>query len=151
VNSNSDQNNRYKLLAFLIIRDAIGFFFGIPKFFESLNIDEVIKNKLNDKIKDREITDKQKDKYRRLITKSVNARIAYLQEDYEFCKDVLFTKNIWLELLNIDPIFFETYLNKMSEKSIDELAIVPNWTMRDESLRRPYLNAELNPKTLRLF
>ena len=85
--SNKAENLKYKHLAFYVVRDSIGFFFGIPKFLNSLNVEEVVEKKLQDKIKDKSISDKQKDKYRNLITKSVNARITYLKEDHRFCKE----------------------------------------------------------------
>lgn len=134
---------RYRYLAYFVIRDAIGFYFGIPKFMDSLNTDKLINDRLKLKLKDNPDADeKQIERYKRLIDKSVKSRVAYLSDDYEHCKDVLFNDNVWLQLLDIDTEFFQTYLNKLPQETKDELAIVPSWTIRDDSLRRPYLNSE---------
>lgn len=147
--SESIDKLRYRYLAYFVIRDAIGFYFGIPKFMEGLDVDKIVKSKLDDKIKDKEVTDQQIEKYRRLITKSINARITHLQEDHKFCQEVLFTDNIWLQLLDIDAQFLHTLLTKLTTEAADELAIVPNWTTRDDSLRRPYLNTERDVRNLK--
>lgn len=129
---------RYKYLAYYVLRDAIGFFYGIPKFLESLDRDAVIESKLQKKIKDKQVSEQQIIKYRSLIEKSVDKRIKYLEEDYVHCQDVLFKDNVWLQLLDIDPEFFKVYLNKLPKEISDELAIVPSWTVRDHSLKRSY-------------
>lgn len=132
---------RYRYLAFLTIRDSIGFYLGIPKFIESVDIPEIIEEKLQEKLSTKlNPTDRQISKYRNSIAKSIEARLAYLLDDYKSCEDVLFNDNIWLQLLDLDPTFMKSYINKLSSDMKEELAVVPSWTIRDDSLRRPYLN-----------
>lgn len=136
---------RYRYLAYFVIRDAIGFYFGIPKFMSDLDIDKVAEARLKVKLSVKPTdSEKQIDKHKRLILKSINSRVEYLKEDYEFCKDVLFEDNVWLELLDIDPQFFKSYLAKMPESVVNELAIIPSWHTRDEDLGRPYLSSQHN-------
>lgn len=141
---------RYKYLAFLVVRDSISFYYGIPKFFETFDMEKSVDAKVREKFSNEDHTPKQKTRYRKLISKSIEKRVNYLKEDYEHCKQTLFEDNIWLQLLDIDPNFFKTYLNKLPPNLQNELAVVPKLSVRDDSLPRPYLiNSDRNVKDLR--
>lgn len=140
---------RYRYLAYFVVRDAIGFYFGIPKFMDSIDRDKVIAERLEQKIAGRDVPEEKVCRYRELIEKSVDNRISHLAEDFQHCEDVLFNDNIWLQLLDIDCEFFKSYLHKLSTSTTDELAIVPNWTTRDDSLSRPYLISERDVRNLK--
>lgn len=141
---------RYKYLAFLVVRDSISFYYGIPKFFDTFNIEESVNAKVNERFGSEAHTDKQRNRYKKLISKSIEKRVNYLKDDYKHCKQTLFEDNIWLQLLDIDPEFFKTYLDKLPRKLQDELAVVPKLSVRDDSLPRPYLiNSDRNVKDLR--
>lgn len=139
------QKLRYKYFAYCVVRDAIGFYFGIPKFLQDVDFNEVVRQRLTERTEAREnvigrlLSDKEKAKYRKSIEKSVRTRIYDLEEDYRFCEQVLFEDNIWLQHLDLDPNFFKNYLPSLPDTTKDQLAVVPNWTTRDHSLGRPYL------------
>lgn len=135
-------NLRYKCFAYFVIRDALGFYFGIPKFLSTCDLNQVIEEKLDKKIKNQTLSVEQINKHRRLITKSVQKRVDSLREDYQNCQDTLFTDNLWLQWLGIDPEFFKRYVKTVSVTAIEELAIVPTWNRRDDLLRRPYLSSD---------
>lgn len=139
---------RYKYVAYLVIRDAIGFYFGIPKFMKTLDTEAVINYKVAERTKGKDLTERQLEKHSRLVTKSVKARVAYLEDDLEHCREVLFTDNIWMQLLDLDVEFFKSYLDKLPPTITDELAIVPNWTTRDDSLSRPYSTSNKGLKNI---
>lgn len=136
------QHLGYKYLAYVVIRDSIGFYFGIPIFLESFNQEELVNQKLQDRIKRKNLTQKQILRHRQTINQSVARRINCLKEDLAHTEELLFTRNVWLEWLDIDPEFFQTYLPNLPDKVIAELAIIPNWDFRDEELRRPYQQFE---------
>jgi len=140
------QHLRYRYLAYCVIRDAIGFYFGIPKLFEQSNFSVALKEftdqKINElqKSKNRPLEQKEIDKCTKVTEKLMASRLKELTTDYENCQDVLFTDNLWLQLLDLDSEFFKNYLPKLSSELIDELAVVPKWHTRDHSLGRPYIN-----------
>jgi hypothetical protein len=117
------QKLRYRYFAYSVIRDAIGFYFGIPKFLQTVDFNEVVRMRLADKVALREgvvgraLSDKEKTRYRKSIEKSVRSRIYELEEDYRFCEEVLFEDNIWLQHLDLDVEFFKHYLPKLSAAS----------------------------------
>lgn len=141
------QNLRYKYLAFSVIRDAIGFYLGIPKFLAKPT-DEVYQSRLKSKIELREkklqrpLTNKELARCELIVSNGIESRISQLKIDLLDCEDVLFHDNHWLQLLNLDAGFIRSYLNKLSQATKDELAIVPNWTTKDHSLGRPYITDE---------
>ena len=46
------EKQRYKYLAYVVIRDALGFYLGINKFFQDLDIDAVVQDKMSDGLSD---------------------------------------------------------------------------------------------------
>ncbi len=144
------QRLRYRYLAYRTIRDALGFYLGIPKFLADVNVDEVVNQKFThrlsilEKKKGRKLTDKEATRSKRTIEKTVLNRISLLNQDYLYCEDVLFNDNLWLQLLDVDPEFFRNYLDRLTPSMKDELAVVPNWTTRDHSLGRPYITDKMS-------
>ncbi len=144
------QKLRYRYLAYCTIRDAVGFYFGIPKFLANVNQVAVIEEQFQKRTKfletkkARELTPEEAKRCRRSVEKTVLDRIALLQDDFLNCKDVLFTDNIWLQLLDLSPEFLQTYLCGLQPSVRDELAVVPNWTTRDHSLGRPYIGDKMS-------
>jgi hypothetical protein len=123
------QKSHYQKLAWIVIRDAVGFYFGIQEFFDANNnlteaVDFLVKQ------------GKTKDEARKIVL----SRMKELTEDFEHCKEILSTDNIWHQLLDQDPEVFFQYLNTLSTDERRELAVVPRWTTRDYFLGRPYLN-----------
>jgi hypothetical protein len=139
------QKLRYRYFAYCVVRDAIGFYFGIPKFLQTVDFNTVVSEKVKAKVAEAEAelgrkpSSKELGRYRRSVEKSVKSRIRELEEDFEHCKLVLFEDNLWLNHLDLDVEFFKTYLPKLSEDVKNQLAVVPSWTTRDHSLGRPYL------------
>jgi len=139
------QKLRYQYFAYCVIRDALGFYFGIPQFLQTVDFNKVVSDRLALKIKDREdvvgrpLSDKEKARYRKSIERSVRTRIYELEEDYRYAEAVLFEDNIWLQHLDLDVEFFKHYLPKLAPEHKTQLAVVPNWTTRDHSLGRAYL------------
>lgn len=137
---------RYKRLAFVTIRDAIAFYFGIPEFLKDENLTEVFAKALQEKIntlqedKQRELTQKEINRCFHTVRKSLSLRIKELEEDLVHCENVLFHDNIWLQLLDVDENFFKTYLTRLNSEAKRSLAVVPKWGCRDHSLGRAYIN-----------
>lgn len=123
------QKSHYQRLAFMVLRDAIGFYFGIPEFFD-LNSD------VNSAINTLITSGKTKEEAIKIIDK----RIKDLKEDYKHCEEILSTNNIWYELLELDAEIFFNYINTLSSSEKQELAVIPKWTTQDYSLGRPYIN-----------
>jgi hypothetical protein len=144
------QHLRYKYLAYCVIRDAIGFYFGIPKLFNQCPFEDAVSELSNQKItgleqaKGRKLTDSEVDKCVRLTEKMMAGRLEELTEDYLYSKDVLFNDNLWLQLLDLNGSFFRDYLDSLSIDLKDELAVIPKWNTRDHSLGRPYINDDFN-------
>ncbi len=138
----------YKYLAYIVLRDALAFYFGIPIFLESINQEELVNEQIQRRIKQKNLTDKQILRQRKLINQSITRRINLLKEDHKHAEELLFTSNFWLDWLDIDPEFFKSYLPNLSDKTIAELAIIPNWDFRDEELRRPYQQTLYDAKTV---
>ncbi len=127
----------YQRLAYNVIRDAIGFFFGIPKFLAENKDRSIAYNYfLGLKLDDGEIPST---KLKKDIEEKIDCRIQDLEEDLEDCKTLLFDDNIWYQVLNLTPETFVRYLNSLSEEEMSELAIVPKWTTQDCSLGRPHI------------
>lgn len=105
---------------------------------------------LNDKItqwevvKDRKLTDKEIKRCSNIVNRSIQNRLKELTMDYEYCEDVLFNDNIWLQLLDVNGEFLKSYLNKLPQETKDQLAVVPKWNTRDHSLGRAYINDDFN-------
>jgi hypothetical protein len=133
---------RYKYLAYIVVRDAIGFYFGIPKFLNSFDPEQVVEDRVNEK----KSTPSKDARRQKLITRMVQNRMNVLMDDYRHSCEILFEDNLWLQLLDIEPDFFKNYLDKLPEEAKDKLAVVPTWRDRDEELRRPYQQAEYTPK-----
>lgn len=144
------QKRRYQYLAYIVLRDAIGFYFGIPQFLSEDNLDDVFVKALQEKLKEikaekgRNPTPKEINRSIRLVKRSLNARIKELEDDFANCEDVLFNKNIWLELLDLNEDFFRTYLPKLDDKIKADLAVIPKHGTRDHSLGRTYINDNFN-------
>lgn len=140
------QNLRYKRLAYCVIRDAIAFYFGIPKLFKDNDytgaVDDLIVAKISslEKAKNRPLTEKEVAKCKRLTEKIMAVRLKELTTDYDQCKEVLFEDNLWLQLLDLKADFFKNFLDTLPQETKDELAVIPKWTTRDHSLGRPYIN-----------
>lgn len=150
MNSLNLQKQRYRYLAYIVVRDAIGFYFGIPQFLAEDNLDSVFVNALQEKLKEvrkekgRSPTPKEVNRIIRLVKRSLNARVKELEEDFATCKDVLFNRNIWLELLDLNEDFFKVYLPNLDDKLKKDLSVVPKWGTRDHSLGRTYINDNFN-------
>lgn len=142
------QKQRYKFFAYKVIRDAIGFYFGIPKFFKENDIRDEYKSQVACKLesiernKGRKPTDREVAKCQRIVLRALNERIAELKTDFAYSKDVLFNNddNIWLQHLELNGEFFKSYLDGLPEDTKDELAVIPKWSTRDHSLGRSYIN-----------
>lgn len=140
---------KYKYFAYMNVRDAIGFYLGIPIFLKTINQEELIEERLKQKLaKNPNYSEADILKYKKLITKSLQNRIKNLEDDYEYCKTVLFTDSLWLQWLDLDSNFFKTYLDRLPEHIVAKLAVIPSWTIRDDDLSRPYLNSDRNVKYL---
>lgn len=146
------QQLRYRYLAYCVIRDAIGFYYGIPKFFNACNTEEVHTKMISDKIeslqtlKSKELNEKERAKCELSVRRTIDKRIKELEEDYNNCVDVLFGDNIWLQLLDVKGEYLKHYLDTLPENMKDELAVVPKWATRDHSLGRSYINDDFTFK-----
>lgn len=144
------QKQRYKYLAYIVIRDAIGFYFGIPKFLEQKNLESVLRKAVTEKVmalkneKGRELTQKEVTQCVRSVRRQLISRIRELESDFDCCQQVLFEDNLWLQLLDVNETFFASYLPKLNDKTKDMLAVVPKLKTRDHSLGRPYINDNFN-------
>lgn len=125
----SNQCFNYKRLAYTVLRDAIGFYFGIPEFFEQ-NSD---KTKAVQLITD---TGKTHEEAEKIIQK----RTKELQDDFNHCCVLLKHDNIWYQMLGVNPEFFYNYLQTLTKEERLGLAVVPKWMTQDYSLGRPYIN-----------
>lgn len=148
------QRLRYKYFAYIVVRDAIGFYFGIPKFKSSTDLETVVHERLEKKIdlwqlkRKTVISDSERSKLEKSVRKKVNDRMQQLDADFIYCKQVLFEDNLWLQHLDLDPGFFKTYLPQLPDKMKDKLAVVPTWTRRDYALKRPYLVDKKDAKAI---
>jgi hypothetical protein len=137
---------KYRYFAFIVVRDAIGFYLGIPKFLEEENLrlvkDKALAEKLNKakRSKNRELSPCEIEKCIKVVNKSVEFRIKELKEDFEYCESILFEDNLWLAHLNLNPEFLKTYLDRLDLDTKSELAVVPKWGINDHSLGRSYIN-----------
>jgi hypothetical protein len=144
------QQKRYKYLAYIVVRDAIGFYFGIPEFLLEDNLEDVFVRAVEEKIKElkkekgRNLTSREFNRCLISVKRALNARIKELEEDFNNCQDVLFEDNLWLQLLDLDAMFFREYLPKLSTHIKKELAVIPKWGTRDHSLGRTYINDNFN-------
>lgn len=125
----SNQCFNYQKLAYIVIRDAVGFYFGIPEFFAQ-NSD---KEQAIDSIVSTGKTQEEAEKI-------VNKRTKELQEDFNYCYELLKSDNIWYQLVGLNPEAFYTYLQSLSVEERQKLAVIPKWTTQDYSLGRPYIN-----------
>lgn len=141
---------KYKHLAFLVLRDALAFYLGIPKFLEEENLIKILSKAIQEREKElrlekeRELTPKEKARCLRVTRLSLNLRIKELKIDLAYAKEILFEDNVWLQHLNLNEDFFFTYLSRLDEKTKNELAVVPKWKTKDHSLGRPYINDNFN-------
>lgn len=119
----------YQRLAFVVLRDAVGFYFGIPEFFTQ-NADKA------EAIKFITGTGKTEEAAEKIIAK----RTKELEEDFEHCCELIKSDNIWYQLLGLSPEVFYNYLQNLSPEERRELAVIPKWTTQDYSLGRPYIN-----------
>lgn len=137
---------KYKRLAYCVVRDAIGFYFGIQKFFELNNpkdaYTKIVQSRLEiiEREKGRKPTEREILKCKKFVRRLINARIKELKIDYVYTKQVLFTDNLWTEHLDINADYFRSYLENLPQNEKDALAVVPKWTTYDHSLGRPYIN-----------
>ena len=144
------QKRRYKYLAYVVIRDAIGFYFGIPKFLNQDNLEKVVDKALEEKLriikkeKNRELTTKEKNRCLRSVKRAVTLRVRELEEDFNHCERILFEDNLWLQLLDLKESFFKRYFAKLNEDTINSLAVIPKLKTRDHSLGRAYINDSFN-------
>lgn len=125
----STQHFNYQRLAYTVLRDAVGFYFGIPEFFEQ-NSDraKAIKTIID--------TGKTPEEAEKIIAK----RTKELQDDFSHCCVLLKSDNIWYQLLGVNPDFFYQYLQGLSAEERQNLAVVPKWTTQDYSLGRSYIS-----------
>lgn len=148
------QRRRYQYFAYLVIRDAIGFYLGIPKFLEDDDLNSVFETLYNQKIKAlekkkrRELTTDERFKCRLSVDKFIVKRRSELIEDFEHAKDVLFNDNMWLQWLDLNPEYLQKYLDSLPEESRERLAVIPGWTTRDHTLGRPYVNDSFQMSTI---
>jgi hypothetical protein len=122
----------YQRLAYTVLRDAAGFYLGIPEFFiQNADKDVAIKS----------ITDtgKTEEEAQKIIAK----RIKELEDDFKDCFTLLTSDNIWYQLLGLNPENFYNYLQNLSAEDKADLAVVPKWTTQDYSLGRPYISDKL--------
>jgi hypothetical protein len=144
--NHSTEEKSYKHFAYLVVRDSIAFYFGIPKFLEEENLKEVLKQITEDKIRQAEFkkgADLNQKEYNKCINsarRSLSLRVKELEKDLERCEDVLFRDNHWLQLLDLDESFFKGYFAKLDQATKDSLAVVPKFKTRDHSLGRSYIN-----------
>lgn len=122
----------YQRLAYTVLRDATGFYFGIPMFFEQ-NSDKTVA------IKSITDTGKTPDEAEKIIYK----RTKELEEDFKHCYELINSDNIWYQLLGLTPESFYNYLQNLPAEERRQLAVVPKWTTQDYSLGRPYINDKL--------
>lgn len=125
----SKQCFNYQRLAYVVLRDAIGFYFGIPAFFEQNKDKTTAINSIMD-------TGKTQEEAEKIILK----RTKELQDDFNHCCVLLKSDNVWYQLLGVNPEFFYNYLQGLSEDERRDLAVIPKWTTQDYSLGRPYIN-----------
>lgn len=126
------EKQRYKYLAYVVIRDALGFYLGINKFFQDLDVDAVVQDKISNGLSDAD------------ARQHIKHRLKGLQQDLEHAQQTLFTPNIWLMWLNLHPSYVKEYVEKLTDDEKEVLAVVPTWKTRDHSLRRPYLVDDKN-------
>lgn len=142
----TSEEKHYKFLAYIVLRDSVAFYLGIPKFLEEDNLKNILRETTLDKIKrirvkeNRDLTTQEYNKCLNLAKRSLALRIKELQDDFKYCEDVLFEDNDWLQLLNLDSCFFKRYFEKLDEESKARLAVVPKFKTRDHSLGRSYIN-----------
>ena len=140
------EQQRYKRLAYVTVRDAIAFYFGIPEFLKDENLTDVFARALQEKIntlqedRQRELTQKELIKCFQSVRKSLRIRVKELEEDLVHCENVLFHDNIWLQLLDVEEDFFKVYLSRLDSDTKRALAVIPKWGTRDHSLGRVYIN-----------
>lgn len=131
MNSNKALRNRYQRLAYCVVRDAIGFYLGIPHFFEdNTNHEEILTY----------LSSLYPDKDEEYLEAKIKSRILELQEDYEYSRLLLSENNLWFEILDITPDIIQEYLNKLTTVERRKLAIIPRWATQDYSLGRPHIN-----------
>lgn len=136
---------KYRLLAYIVVRDALAFYVGIPEFLQSFDRLAIIEDRVRAKQQANPgITEAKLARYRKFTTKAVDRRIADLEADFTYCQTVLFEDNHWLQLLNLDPSVVKRLLSQTSADILKGLAVVPNWRDSDEELRRPYQRMEYN-------
>lgn len=136
---------RYKRLAYLVVRDAIGFYLGIPKFFESVDVDSAVQWQIKIRSEKfatqagRRPTELELLKIQKSANKFVSDRIQFLNEDFVHAKSTL-QSSIWVDYLGLPAGYLINYVDGLPENVKSDLAVVPNWTTRDHSLSRPYIN-----------
>lgn len=144
INENlTSQKQRYKYLAYCVVRDAIGFYLGIPQFLhENKDTTKACNYVFKCKIKTRKtpLTEKDVEALKQWSENTVSARIKELEEDFEHCIELLTTNNIWLQLLDTTPEVLIKQINSLTELERETLAIVPKWTTQDHALGRPFIN-----------
>lgn len=119
----------YQRLAYTVLRDAVGFYFGIPEFFEQNSDRQESIQAIID-------TGKTEEEAEKILVK----RTKELQDDFSHCCILLKTDNIWYQLLDLNPEFFYNYLQGLSKEEKASLAVVPKWITQDYSLGRPYIS-----------
>lgn len=138
----SRQRQRYQRLAYSVVRDAIGFKFGIPIFLKD-NLDRTPAKEYLISLKIREGTEIT-DKVISLIEEKIEARLNDLEEDLSHCEELLGTDNVWLQLLDLTPESLQLYLANLTEEEKIELALIPKWTTLDCALGRTFINDEFS-------
>ena len=138
----------YRYFAYRVIRDALGFYLGIPTFLSSSEATykdafETLLTKKTERyisVKGKPPGDAQIKAFSKSIKKKLAKRLSSIEEDYKECELILLENNIWLDLLGLDEDFFPRFICRLSGESVEELSVVPNWLTPDISLGRSYIN-----------
>lgn len=138
-------SDRYKRLAYTVIRDAMAFYLGIPVFMENLaeSRETELLRRFHRFTKLRASRGLAADPAMALRTAniSVNNRIKQLNTDYSYCEAILTEPNIWSDLLDLADGWWNVFLAKSSPDELARLRIVPTWSPEwDAQLSRPYLD-----------
>ncbi len=149
----STERQHYRYLAYIVLRDALAFYLGIPKFLNEENIKLVYEKALSTKLsnvektKGRQLSSSEINKYTKSVARSFQKKIKELKNDYKHCEEVLFLDNLWLQSLDIDPEFLREYVNKLTDQAKNNLAVVPRWGVNDFALSRNYINDNFSYNT----
>jgi len=146
------QKLNYKRLAYCVLRDALGFYLGIPLFLvtcEDTRADAVKffveqKCSLYTTRSGKTPTEAQIKQYTQNVEKRMERRLQELLDDFSYAESVLFEDNIWLNLVDYDPSFYRNFLERLTDVEVLEMAIVPSWVTSDYDLGRKFIKDSLS-------